>query len=351
MSIKVKNEKGEWVEVPSIKGSDGISPVVEVIESENGHIVKITDATGEHTFEVLNGKDGTGGGEVSIDELDAEKVFFSEDLTTTKEIGNITLINGQATIPAKGKNLREVWNTIFIEEKNPSTTDPSVTLTFSQAKPYEVGTKITPSYSATFDEGSYSYGPDTGVKVNSWEVTDTKGNTKNTASGSFPELQITDGISYKITAEAKHTEGAVPVTNIGNEYADGKIAEGSKSATSGALTGYRNTFYGTIDNKNAVTSNVIRGLTKSGKALSNGSSFTVTVPVGALRVIIAYPSTLRDVTSIKDVNASNAEISSGFKMQTIDVNGANSYTAKSYKVYTMDFAFANDKANKFTVTI
>ena len=173
----------------------------------------------------------------------------------------------------------------------------------------------------------------------------------NAASGSFSELQVTDGISYKITAKAEHTAGAIPITNVGNNYADGQIEAGSTSATSSAVTGYRNSFYGTVENKDAITSSVIRGLTKSGKALANGSSFTVTVPVGALRVIIAYPATLRDVTSIKDVNGMNAEISSGFTKQTVDVAGANSYKTISYKVYTMDFASANDTANKFTVTI
>ena len=184
-----------------------------------------------------------------------------------------------------------------------------------------------------------------------WEVTDSKSNKSTDASGSFPQLQVTDGISYKITAKAKHTSGVIPHTNVGNEYVDGQIAEGTKEITSGALTGYRNSFYGTVDNKNAITSSVIRGLTKSGKALSNGSSFTMDIPVGALRVIIAYPNTLRDIKSIKDVNASSSEISSSFKLQTIDVPGANSYTAKTYKVYTLDFAEANDTANKYTVTI
>ena len=318
----------------------GGTPLPEVTDKDNGKVLK-----------VQGGQWAAGEDDKGQEEIVAENVIFSDDLTTTKEIGNITLTNGQATIPAKGKNLRELWDAIFVAEQNPTTTEPSVSLTFDQAKAYEVGTKLTPKYSATLNIGSYTYGPDTGVTATAWTITDTKNNTLNTASGSFPELQVTDGISYKITAKANHTEGAVPVTNIGNPYADGKIAAGSKSATSGAVTGYRNSFYGTVENKNTVTSSIIRGLTKSGKALANGSSFTVTVPVGALRVIIAYPSTLRDLTSVKDVNASNAEISSGFKLQTIDVNGANSYTAKSYKVYTIDFAQANDKANKYTVTI
>ncbi len=352
MSVKIRDENGNWIELPSIKGGDGVSPVVEVTETENGHQVKITDATGEHTFEVLNGQDGTGGGEVSIDEIDAEKVFFSDNLLTTKPIGNITLTNGQATINAKGKNLKQVWNTIFVKEQYPSKTNPSVSLTFNEEGEYEVGTKITPTYSATFKTGSYTYGPSpTGVKVTSWKVTDTEGNALTTSSDSFPELQVIADTEYKITARAYHTEGAIPVTNIGNEYPSGKIASGSKYATSGAVTGYRNSFYGTVENKDTVTASIIRGLTPSNKAHAEGDSFVVEVPVGALRVIIAYPSALRNITSIKDVNASSSEISSSFKLQRIDVPGANGYLAKTYKVYTLDFAEANDTANTFTVTI
>lgn len=40
------------------KGEKGFSPIVETVESENGHTVNITDAEGVKSFEVLNGKDG-----------------------------------------------------------------------------------------------------------------------------------------------------------------------------------------------------------------------------------------------------------------------------------------------------
>ena len=90
---------------------------------------------------------------------------------------------------------------------------------------------------------------------------------------------------------------------------------------------------------------------KSGKALVNGNTFTVTIPVGAQRVIIAYPATLRDVTSIKDVNGLNADITSAFSKTTVSVEGAAGYTAIEYKVYTQDFATANDTANTYSVTI
>lgn len=373
-------------------GKDGISPTVSIEVIDGGHRVTITDASGTKSFEVKNGQDGQDGApgadgkdgedgytpvkgedyftpeevaEVAqqaadlveiptpeIEQLDAEKVFFSQDLKTTTAIGNIKLTNGQATIPAAGKNLKQVWDTIFVQEKNPATTQPSVEITFNQAKAYEVGTKVTPAYSAKLKAGSYTYGPATGIKATAWTVTDTDDNTADTASGSFPELTVSDNTSYKITAKASYEDGTIPLTNTGNEYPDGQIKAGSKSATSAAITGYRNSFYGTLSEKNELTSGIIRGLAGvSGAALFNGSSFDVAIPVGALRVVIAYPATLRDISSIKDVNGMNAEISSSFVPQTVSVEGANGYQAIDYKVYTLDFANANDTANTFTVTI
>lgn len=42
-------------------GRDGVSPTVEVTETERGHLVKITDVEGEHIFEVADGVDGKDG--------------------------------------------------------------------------------------------------------------------------------------------------------------------------------------------------------------------------------------------------------------------------------------------------
>lgn len=290
-------------------------------------------------------------GTVTVDSIDPSKVIFPEGKKTTYEFGKVKLVNGIAELIPPGGNLNDFFDAL-IDELIPSTTDPAVSLTFSQAKAYEVGTKVTPSYSASLSSGSYTYGPETGIVATAWEVTDTDGNKKTTASGSFSEITVEDGENYKITAKATYGEGAVPVTNTGKSYPDGQIKAGSKSATSKAITGYRNTFYGTLTAKSDIASSIVRGLSgKSNKALANGNSFTVTIPVGALRVVIAYPATLRDLTSVKDVNGMNAEIVTGFSKEVVSIYGANSYTAINYKVYTMDFANANDTANKFTVTI
>ncbi len=284
---------------------------------------------------------------------DAENVYFSEDLITTTAIGNIELTDGQATIAAAGKNLKEVFETIFVDEKDPEVVEPEVTLTFTQGnKGYEVGSSITPTYSATLSAGSYSYGPETGITATSWEISDSEGNTASAAAGSMPTLTVVDGVSYTITAKANYDAGEVPVTNLGNDCMAKQIAAGSKSATSLAMTGYRNSFYGTLTEKSELTSDVIRGLKASGRALSNGSTINVNVPVGALRVVIAYPATLRDMTQVLDQNDSNSNIISGFQGPvTVAVNGANAYEAIDYKVYYIDFANPYDAANIFKVTI
>lgn len=50
---------------PGADGQDGFSPTVAVTDITGGHRVTITDATGPHTFDVMDGQDGTGGGGVA----------------------------------------------------------------------------------------------------------------------------------------------------------------------------------------------------------------------------------------------------------------------------------------------
>lgn len=338
---EVKTIVDEYLtENPPSTGGDGYTPVKGVDYFTEDEISDVVEQAADKAAEL-----------VAIDEVDPDTVVFPEGLSTTYAIGKVTLTNGMATLVEPGGTLTDFFN-IFIDEKNPSTTQPSVSLTFSQAGSYEVGSYVTPNYSATLKPGSYTYGPATGIVATGWEITDTAGNSASTTSGSFDEFQVIDGISYKITAKATYEAGTIPVTNTGNEYPAGQIAAGSKSATSSAVTGYRSSFYGTLTAKTDPASDVVRGLkTRTTKALAAGSTFEITIPVGALRVMFAYPATLRDVSSVKDDNGLSAEIASSFSKQTIEVEGANGYDAISYKLYILDYANANDTANKYIVTI
>lgn len=245
---------------------------------------------------------------------------------------------------------------IFTKKLQPTehVQQPSVSLTFNGAnKSYEVGTKVIPEYTASLNPGSYPYGPATGVTATGWSVTDGTA-TKTTATGSFDELTVVDNMKYKLTATATHTEGAIAKDNLGNDSDPVvKIAAGSKSNASGVITGYRNSFYGTkTTTVGTVDSAYIRSLTStSKKEYSNGSTFSISIPVGAIRVIFAYPATLHDVTSVNDVNGLGAQVKSAFTKSTVNVEGANGYTAKEYKVYVTDFAEAVKTANTYNVTI
>lgn len=316
----------------------------------------LSDSRFAHTGYVYS----SGGWRAMDGNYNAENIFFDEDLQTTTAIGNIALTNGMATIPSTGKNLKEVWETIFVKEKTPSTTQPSVKITFSSGGAHEVGETVSASYSVSLDPGKYTYGPATGVLVSSVSVADSLGATRDTQTGSFDDVVVTDAMKsatdggYKLTATVAYTDGAVPVTNRGNAYAAGQIKSGSKSASSAAITGYRNTFFGTLTSKSdALTSSVIRGLTPSNGAFAAGSKFDIAIPVGAMRVLFAYPASLRDVSSVTDENGMGAQIVGSFakNLTTVQVEGANGATAIDYKVYYMDLSQANGTANVFHVTI
>lgn len=285
----------------------------------------------------------------------ANNVYFDKDLFTTKEIGYVTLENGSAHIPTTGKNLTDTWEQIFVKEQNPTVTPPAVSFTQVTTGSFEVGTSVTPSYDAKMSAGSYSYGPATGLTAKSWNVNLRKGNTsvqnKKTAKDTFTAIILADGDSYTINAEASYDDATVPVTNKGKAYTAGQIKAGKVNKTSSTISCYRNTFYGTTANKDSLDSPTIRALNKTGKALKAGDSVTIALPVGAVRVVFAYPATLRDITSVKDINGLNAEIVSAFKKETITVAGAGNDAGISYKVFTTEFAAPLESANSYKVTI
>lgn len=338
--------------------SDAIAAALGDNVAVQGDIVVITTTVEGSTYEQSAFMyDGTQWAAMT-GKVDADKVILQNDITMAgnyTQVGNLTKEQTKtATFATKGKSVAEALTEIFSKRLQPTiTSNPAVTLTFGQAKAYEVGTTVSPTYSASLSAGSYTYGPATGITATSWEISDTAGNTADTASGSFADVVVTDNINYKITAKANYGAGAVAVDNLGaTSSPEIKIAAGSATKTSSAITGYRNTFYGTVTEKAEVTSTIIRSLSgKSNKALANGNSFTINIPVGAVRVIFAYPATLQDVSSVKDVNGLNAEIKSAFNKSTVTVAGAGSDAGIAYKVYVTDFADPVAKANSYTVKI
>lgn len=285
-------------------------------------------------------------------ELTDENVIMTDDFTYTVDIGTYKVpSSGSGTISAKDKTLKSFLTGLLAAEKNPTVTQPSVSVSLSGYGAKEVGSTFTPSYSVSFNKGSYQYGPDTAVTA-TYAVSDTASHSSTTASGSFDAFTVTDSTSYKVSVVATHTAGANPVSNLGNEVASLAIAAGTKSATSGSVTGYRNSFWGGVTSKEGTpTSDIIRALSgKKNGAIAAGNTGDAQENVGDMRIIIAVPSP-RTINSIKDVNGLNAETLSAFTHITVDVEGVDGYEAKSYNVYYKDNAAACATANKWHFTV
>lgn len=292
-----------------------------------------------------------GKGEADL-EIKSSQVVMSQDFTATVPFGTVTIpSSGSTTVAAEGKTLDEFFTSLMAKAKDPTVTQPSVSISLTGAGAKEVGTSITPSYTVSFNKGSYQYGPDTGITA-TYAVSDTDSHTATAASGSFAAFTVTDTTNYKVSVTATHTEGAIPKNNLGTEVPGKKIAAGSKSANSSNITGYRNSFWGGVKSKEGTpTSAVIRGLAgKKGGAIGAGNTGDAQESVGDMRVIIAVPAP-RTINSIKDVNGLNAEAFSAFTHTTVDVEGVGGYEAKSYNVYYKDNAAACDKANKWHFTV
>lgn len=338
-------------------GTDHIDAITGVVDGATLHvgdiaIVKelIADDKRQYTAYVYDGSkwaamDGN---------YSAENVYLKDNITLAgnyTQVGNLTKsASGTATFSVAGKSIAEALMEIFSKRLQPTATQPSCGITLTGAGAKEVGTLFTPSYTTSFNPGSYTYGPATGVTVSTYSVNDGS-TTLSTATGSFAQLTVSDNTNYKLTLTVTHTGGAVANDNLGSaSEPEVKIQAGSKSATSSAVTGYRNMFFGTMTTKPVdITSADVRALTTK-QAKGNVNDKSIAIPKGALRVIFAVPSD-KQITSIKDVNGLNAQILSSFTTKTVQVEGANGFTAIEYTVYYMDYANANDTANSYLVTV
>ena len=281
----------------------------------------------------------------------AENVYFSDDLTYTAAIGVLPKPSGSAKLAAKGKNIKQVLASVLAKEENPSKANPAVSFS-SQGGfgTYEIGTKKNLSYTASLSAGSYTYGPATGITAQSWSVNCTGiADAKTSATGTFENV-VAEETPKTITATATYNEGAVPKTNLGNDYPAGKITAGSASKTSDKFVGVRYMFWGPVTTDIELNSANIRALAKK-KAVGNGALDTFGAGAGAKKVIVAVPAD-KKVTKVIMPSALNADVTALFIKQstTVSVEGVNGYAGAAYNVYVYQPA-SIDAGETYTVTI
>lgn len=307
------------------------------VEGKQSYTAYIHDGTG---FKAMDGN------------YSADNVYFDEDITYTVQFGTLAKPAGSAKFSAKGKNVSQVFASLMAQEANPSKTDPAVTFsTQTGFGTFEIGTKRNLTYGASLSAGSYTYGPATGITANTWEVTCTGvAGSKSTATGTFENV-VAEATAKTITAKATYGDGAIPVTNLGNQYTAGQIKAGSASKTSDSLVGVRYMFWGPMTDASAeLNSANIRALAHN-KASGTGALSTFGAGSGAKKVVVAVPAGRR-ISKVIMPSALNADVTALFVKQgtQVQVEGANAYAATAYDVYVYQPA-SIDAGETYTVTI
>lgn len=293
----------------------------------------------------------TGEGWAAMDgNYDAENVYFQKDLTITAAIGVQTIpSSGSKTLATTGKNVKQVFDMLCAEEKNPTTTQPSVTLNSENIGAKEVGTNVAIKYNFSTNAGSYTYGPATGVTFSGFTAT-FNGEEKSGQTGTFTSVQVTDTTNLTITGACNSSEGAIPKTNLGNDYAAGKIAAKSYTPSKGTLTGYRGWFYGyyngsqaqALGDATAITSDQLR-------AFGVKTEFPKTMDTNQMQqMFFAAPK-----GRVKGISIANAVNGAPLTVKTsvVSVEGANRYNAIEYDLFYVSNAVAEGGSSKWNITV
>ena len=219
---------------------------------------------------------------------------------------------------------------------------------------------LTPTLSAT----------STNLKETFTKFTDAQGNVLSAITGTDSLdaviMYVNDGENKVVVAQTGDTyvsssavtAGTIYVaTNLKNYYKNDKetpntykpaAAVQTKTSTNSStytVTGYRNTFYGTTSDLSTCDASFVRSLTKSGKAIANGNTLSITTKASDnhMRMVIASPRTIKSVknkTATQDITQLLLNTHT-----TLEVPGDNSYSPISYNVYdnTWKEAFGSDE--------
>ena len=274
---------------------------------------------------------------------------------------------------AAGTSLQSLFMDMLSQRLQPSSTPtaPAASITLYidgatkkvAAKAVEVGTSISPSYTASLSSGSYTYGPSTGIVASSYSVSstgrktvdgataDTTEDSATTATGAFDAFVVDDDTSYKLNVSIPHNAGAVAQDNLGGESNPKvQISAGTKTATSGTISGYRAWFCGykngtnALDDATAITGAQVRALGNS----ANGSWKSSMDVAQMKQMFFAAPAGKGYKPVIKDASTTAPQTVQG--PITVSVEGANGFDAIDYDVWYVANASAASGSAKLNIT-
>jgi hypothetical protein len=390
--------------------TDDISAIEAKVNAENAKkqngdvaIVKTTFGGGKVSYTSYvydseldtNSETSTKGWSAMDGNYSASNVFFKEDLMTTTAMGNITLTNGQATIPAKGQNIVDVFNTIYVKEDNIDLkkSSPSAKLSSTTTTYYEIGKTGSRNITVSLnDDGEYKYGY---LPIASEKGTESAGDTASTITtgtgtgvvvtaenpyeltfnGSAVTPTSTNGATFTLSPAAQtamaemkmkgrvnYEKGGIPVSNLKKLYPAQRIAAGyddtdEASAFKWYIPFYQGfTFSDTViaDPKNITATQLTTGLTAPVKQTSDGKVVSTSQNVKNVdstaynktkctkaaaskawrQYFLAYPTDWGyDMSGAKDANGIDCTVNKANEV-TVNLNG----TDVKYTVYYINNA-------------
>ena len=298
----------------------------EGAEKQNGDvaIVKSTFADGKisytsYVYDVeldVEGEDSSKGWSAMDGNYSATNVFLKNKIELAGSFDNVGNYNKGKVITA-GTSLETLLSGMLQQELYPTANDkPNAEITASGGSG-EVGT----TYSAPVatlkitDVGSYEYGDKAtditfaagSVKIaeGADPATATNSKTNDSVMGKDSTIKLTattggmyadTSKSYTFSGTASYPAGKVPVTNLGNAYADAQIPAGEIEIADKTISfsGYRKAFAGG-STAAALDSAAIRAASATKTSFSSMDSqseaLEFTAAAGATKVFFAYPST------------------------------------------------------------
>lgn len=223
----------------------------------------------------------------------------------------------------------------------PAYTGPTLTISSNPAPTsFEVGTVISPLITRSLALN------DAGPEIS---TTLTKDASLISTSYPYTDPSVTlDTTPFTYQGTVTYGEGACKLDNRGNIDCNGHILAGTITSNSITFIGTRMAFFGT-PTSTPTTSAQVRALGNSSFNSTNNAtvdatgitignfavpSFTITIPIGATRVVFAYPITSRAVASVKYQELADSEVKFNFVESVVSVEGSNGFPAASYRVFT-----------------
>ena len=281
---------------------------------------------------------------------------IKDNITSSVEIGALSA----GDVIESGLDLDAVMKRLLLKTFNPTFVNPSYVLSSNPSGQVESGSILNITLTGSLNRGRIngkivSGAWDSGALQDFRAGAPTKYIFDGVDNGlvntkTLNSTQVVDGAnSWNSTVQ--FLQGVQPKNSI-NENFDSPHPAGSLGS-SVTLQGRRKLFFGsdTTNNIAYTSSGEVRALSNDLLNPSNGTTFTISVPVGAKMVTFAYPNSLRDVTSIRYVEGLNAEVKDIFTKTLLNVEGANGYNAIGYKLYTFIPAESFSSTATYNITI